>query len=162
MSYGNYNGGRNYGEAREARSPRSDYAGNRDRNSSRHQQWAPREEVAPPVVEEVKEPIDPTSRDLILFKDRFYAVELLRKQAGPEIQVKVEELAADIENAAKESRPMSEEIQNLKPVFAKYEGHYVVLLGLKTVLAQLRTDGHNAVIKGRLLSNPVLKRCVVS
>lgn len=160
MSYGNYNGGRNYGEARESRTPRSDYAGNRDRSTSRHQQWA-REETTP-VVEEVKEPIDPTTRDLIHFKDRYYAVELLCKQAGPEIMVKAEELADDIETAATESRQLPQEIYSLKPVFAKYEGKYVVLLGLKSVLDQLRRDGHNAVIKGRLLSNPVLKRCVVS
>lgn len=149
MSYGNRNSD-SYFSSNSGRSVgRSRYAEQR------------LEEPVVPQVEEPKVQIDPTSRDLICFKGRYYVVDLLRKQTGPEIQVKTEELADDIENAAKESRPMSEEIQNLKPVFAKYEGKYVVLLGLKAVLDQLRKDGHNATIKGRLLSNPVLKRCVI-
>lgn len=128
---------------------------------------APRYEApaaAVPVVEVPKIPVNPKSRDLMFFKGNHYAVEMLRAQSkgGPLIEISRSELQG-IAAMPTSSRELPAEVLDLAPVFAKYEGKYVVLLGMKSIVDRLSTVPEEADIKfkGRLLSNPSLKRCIV-
>jgi hypothetical protein len=67
------------------------------------------------------------------------------------------ELNDDVEIAAKESRPLPTELVNAAPIFAKYEGKYVILMGMQAVLNAV---AEQRPIKGKLLSNPTLKNAL--
>lgn len=106
------------------------------------------------------------SKQLIVqFKDNRYSAELLNLQSGsgPMIEIDSEELHENFITIVSLSNQSSEEMQKRVPVFAKYEGKYVVLLGLSTVMESCRESGNNSSVKlkGRLLSNPMLKRCII-
>lgn len=131
----------------------SGYSGNRSFDSNRNERaYTPRQEL--PVPTEPPKPIDPLSRDLILFKGNYYDVAKLQAQRGPEITVGQHELNDDEVIAAKESRPFPTELINAAPIFAKYEGKYVILLGMQAVLNAV---SQQLPIKGKLLSSPTLK-----
>lgn len=157
-----------YGDNGNSR-PYNGYGNNRNFDSTRGQQrpnhsayrsqdrYASPPPVEPPVVE-VKKPIDPTTRDIIIFKGNFYDVPMLLKQTGPMITVPENELNDVEENAAKASRDLPEDVLNYStPVFAKYEGKYVVLLGAQALEKAVK---EKRTIVGRFLSNPTLKRAI--
>ncbi len=96
---------------------------------------------------------------LITFKGNRYKSGLLSDNAKmngtPTIEVKTTELHPNFETMVSSigELPLGHE-----PVFAKYEGSYVVLLGKEKVL-QGKQEG-KLFIRGKLLSNPMLKRCL--
>lgn len=157
---------------------RNDGAPRRFDNDSRNR-FSRTEEVVP-VVEVPKVPIDPTAHDLIAFKDRYYDIGKIRGQlkAAPKIDVEVGELHENYMGLAIPTRELPEDVLNLEPVFTKFEGKYVVLLGKHRVLAKMdaktaevlatkRIDNSQTeeerkfYLKGTLLSNPTLKKCAV-
>ena len=102
---------------------------------------------------------------VINFKDNRYTADQLGHQSssGPMIEISSDDLHPDFTTNVSFPKDMPEELQKRSPVFAKYEGKYVVLLGLGSVMESCRKAGEGQVIrlKGRLLSNPMLKRCLV-
>lgn len=118
--------------------------------------------AAPAPVEEVKEPVDPKSRDLIGFKDHYYSVDMVRTQAAlpstPQIEFDVAELHDSFMTLAVPSRDLPADALEVEPIWNKFEGKYVCILGLKKAIAQFNSGGKLA---GKLLSNPTLKRALV-
>lgn len=108
--------------------------------------------------EPVKAVIDIRERDIITFKGNHYDLELLLKQAGTKIDpFEKSELHDNFMTLATPSREFSDAVKDHDPIFAKYEGRYVVLVGLKKVLAQFQAS---EPITGKLLPNPVLKNAL--
>jgi hypothetical protein len=101
---------------------------------------------------------DPKDALRLTFKGNDYNVGKLLKLAGTSITFKHEDLHEDYLTLAEFKGEMPEDVQNHGPVVAKYEGKFVVLLGIKKIGEQFRAGkGFTA----RLLSNPVLKNAVV-
>lgn len=122
---------------------------------------APLNPVIAPAVE-VKVAIDPTQRDLIAFKDKLFCVKLLGMQGGIAIVVTAEGVISmhkDCMTIATPTREFSEDLQNQEPIFARWEGQYVVVLGHRKAQEQFKSSGR---MKGKLLSNPTLKRALVA
>lgn len=96
---------------------------------------------------------------VILFKGNRYSTALLSKQAGPSISIEPHDLHPDAEIVKSWNGTVSSPLEDDMglPVFAKYEGKYVALLGAGTVAACLKD---NKPLKGKLLSNPTLKRAL--
>ena len=69
---------------------------------------------------------------------------------GPTVEIDAAEL--DMENYPTLSRP----VQTKLPVFFKYNGKFIVLLGQELVVAALMAN--KAKIKGKLVSTPMLKK----
>lgn len=161
MSYNNKNGssyGNGYGRGRPQ--DQGLYSG-RSAYPSRTEAPAPAPEPTP-----VK--IDPKSRDLIGFKDHYYGVDLLRNQTGPAITFTLDELHEDFMTLAIPSRDLPQDAIDSDPIWNKFEGKYVCLLGLKKAIAQFQAAINHSVDKkgdgklsGKLLSNPTLKRALV-
>lgn len=93
----------------------------------------------------------------ITFKGNRYRVAKLLDNAGaaPLIETTIDTLHTD--SLLVGGKPS---VSLTHPVLAKYEGSYVVLLGQELV-EQQKQEGV-LFIRGRLLSNPVLKRCLFS
>ena len=102
---------------------------------------------------------------VINFKNNRYTVDQLGRQSssGPMIEISSDDLHPDFITNVSFPKDMPEELQKRSPVFAKYEGKYVVLLGGQSVSVALAkvAVGESIKLKGRLLSNPMLKRCLV-
>ena len=100
----------------------------------------------------------------VRFKDNQYSAEALARQSssGPMIEIGSDELHDNFISMVTTAPGLSPELMSRAPVFAKYEGKYVVLLGQQTVaaIAAKLGVGESAKLKGRLLSNPMLKRCI--
>jgi hypothetical protein len=167
MSYGTY-GNRTAGAPRAFDNNRSydnggvrGYASPDRRPAQRFEQPDTRFEALQNFRPEPPKPVDPKSRDLMRFKDNYYAVELLHAQSniGPKIEVTSDELHDNFITLVVPSRELPEVTLAHEPVFTKYEGKYVVLLGLKAVMAWAKSG--NGKLKGRLLSSVALKRCLV-
>lgn len=138
-------------------------------NSTRHRgmnnefvtrtQYSPPPPVAPvPLPVAAPKPvIDPASQDMVLFKGNYYTVKGLRAQRGPIISVEQKDLCTDPKIVAKASRELPEEVDNGHVVFAKYEGKYVVLIGINVALRAMVED---VAVPGKLLSNPTLKNAL--
>lgn len=89
----------------------------------------------------------------ITFKGNTYSVEALSKQTGPDIEITEKDLHPD-------NRLVGTIIIGTgKPIFAKYEGKYVVLANKMVIDEAIQ---NNKPLKGKLLSNPVLKRALVA
>lgn len=102
----------------------------------------------------------------IQFKDNLYSAEAIQtcSKSGPMIEISSDQLHDYFFTLVSLPRDMPDELQKQTPVFAKYEGKYVLLLGLAKVMERYRSAGEgNAIkLKGRLVSNPMLKRCVAA
>ena len=102
---------------------------------------------------------------VVHFKENKYSADQLSHQSssGPMIEIDSSELHDNFITMVSLPRDMPEEMQKRTPVFAKYEGKYVVLLGGQSVSVALAkvAVGESIKLKGRLLSNPMLKRCLV-
>lgn len=102
--------------------------------------------------------IDPKDIPLISFKGNRYDISKLLKLAGTSITFKHEDLHEAYLTLASFEGAMSDDVRDHVPIVAKYEGKFVVLLGIKKIGEQFRAGkGYSA----RLLSNPVLKNAVV-
>lgn len=106
----------------------------------------------------------PSNALIVGFKDNKYLVDQIGHQSssGPMIEISSDELHENFITMVSFPRELPEELQNRTPIFAKYEGKYVVLLGLGSIMASYRSvkEGQSIKLKGRLLSNPMLKRCI--
>lgn len=94
----------------------------------------------------------------VKFKGNYYSIALLLKQAGPTIEIESKDLDG---NPSAQLWPEVEETvkaewENMMPIYARYEGKYVLLLG------KAKKPSASGVVKGKFLSNPTLKRTVVS
>ncbi len=102
---------------------------------------------------------------IVGFKENRYSADALAHTsgAGPMIEISSNELHDNFISMVKTVPGLPPELMSRTPVFAKYEGKYVVLLGVSTVLEAHRKaeKGESYQLKGRLLSNPMLKRCLV-
>lgn len=126
-----------------------------------NQSTAPMNPVITPVAE-VKVAIDPTQRDLIAFKDKLFCAKLLSVQAGHAVTIEAEgeyKYHPDFIKISTPTRELAEELHNHDPIFARWEGGYVVVLGHKKALEQFKSSGR---MKGKFLSNPTLKRALVA
>lgn len=128
----------------------------------------PREDQPRPrAVERLRVHVDTPATDnkednlsVVKFKGNTYSLKKLLKQAGPQIEFDKDQLHPDYKTLT----VCEGEIDWMAhhkgaPIFAKYEGKYVPVLGYLTVF-DLATEGK--VIKGKLLANPVLKNAVVA
>lgn len=101
---------------------------------------------------------------VVHFKENKYSADQLSHQSssGPMIEIGSDELHDNFISMVQTTPGLPPELMNRTPVFAKYEGKYVVLLGVSTVLEAHRKaeKGESYQLKGRLLSNPMLKRCL--
>ncbi len=101
---------------------------------------------------------------VVRFKDNQYSADQLSHQSssGPMIEIGSDELHDNFISMVQTSPGLPPELMNRTPVFAKYEGKYVVLLGASSVIDAHRNaaKGEPYKLKGRLLSNPMLKRCI--
>ena len=101
---------------------------------------------------------------IVRFKDNQYSADQLGHQSssGPLIEISSDELHDNFISMVSTTPGLPPEMMNRTPVFAKYEGKYVVLLGLGSIMASYRSvkEGQSIKLKGRLLSNPMLKRCI--
>ncbi len=100
----------------------------------------------------------------VRFKENQYSAELLSSQSssGPMIEISSDELHDNFVSMVTATPGLPAELMNRAPVFAKYEGKYVVLLGAGAAIEAYRKapQGETFKLKGRLLSNPMLKRCI--
>lgn len=101
---------------------------------------------------------------VVRFKDNRYSADQLSHQSssGPMIEIGSEELHDNFSSMVQISPGLPPELLNRTPIFAKYEGKYVVLLGGGSMIDARRkaSNGEPYKLKGRLLSNPMLKRCI--
>lgn len=128
---------------------------------ARHRNTTVNTAIAAALIAAAPEPVkavDISNRDIVTFKGNHYDLEALLRQAGTKIDPFAKsELHDNFMTLAVPSREFSEDVLNHEPIFAKYEGKYVVLVGLKKVLAQFHA---NEPITGKLLPNPVLKYAI--
>jgi hypothetical protein len=99
----------------------------------------------------------------VRFKDNTYSADILRAQSGsgPVIEINGAELHEKFDTLVSTTVEASEKLNKNTPIFTKYEGKYVVLLGLEIVLANIsNAEGQPVKLKGRLVSSPMLKRCL--
>lgn len=96
----------------------------------------------------------------VLFKGNRYSIKAIKNNlsSAPKIIVKVSELHADHELL----RPASGDFEAGYGEFvvAKYEGKYILLLGRENFEAQQILKKGLTEFQARLLSNPMLKRCL--
>lgn len=139
MAYGNNNTGRNtYNPERSYNRP------------------APYVAPTPPAPVEPPKPAINLSRTAhVHFKDNNYDIALLRMQAGPKIEVGKSELHSTVFAQVRVAELPLADLYSYDPIFAKYEGKYVIVLGHKAAEDQLTKNGK---MTGKLLSNPTLKR----
>ena len=101
---------------------------------------------------------------IVNFKENRYSADALAHSSGsgPMIEISSDELHDNFISMVRTTPGLPPELMNRVPVFAKYEGKYVVLLGATTVIEAHRKaeKGEPYKLKGRLLSNPMLKRCL--
>lgn len=128
---------------------------------ARHRNTAFGAAVAAALVSSAPEPVQPIdirNRDIVTFKGNHYDLEALLRQPGTKIDpFSKSELHDNFMTLAVPSREFSDTVKDHAPILAKYEGKYVVLVGLKKVLEQFHA---NEPIVGKLLPNPVLKHAI--
>jgi hypothetical protein len=93
----------------------------------------------------------------VTFKGHLYKLRAMQDNlnSAPKIEIKMSELHPDGENLVLQGNGVPAEAE---PIFAKYEGAYVVLVGTSAV-QRAKQEG-TLFLRGRLLSNPMLKRCM--
>jgi hypothetical protein len=102
------------------------------------------------------------AKPFIAFKGHQYNAEavLAHLAMAPAVEVPQAALSheANVEPRDKLTDRVRAKLFYREPVFAKFEGKFVVLLGEHTAAAELAQQGK---VKGRLISNPTLKRCLL-
>lgn len=88
----------------------------------------------------------------LFFKNRRYSVDMLLKQAGPNIEITKNDIHPDSAKLVQSSA----EVPKQPLVVAAYEGKYVVLTGDPEAFPADATT----VFKAKLISNPTLKRAI--
>jgi hypothetical protein len=128
---------------------------------ARHRTTSLNTAIAAAMIAAAPEPvkaIDIRNRDIVTFKGNHYDLEALLRQPGTKIDpFNKDELHDNFMTLAVPSREFSDTVKDHAPILAKYEGKYVVLVGLKKVLEQFHA---NEPIVGKLLPNPVLKHAI--
>jgi hypothetical protein len=108
--------------------------------------------AAAPAVEEPAPKIPDVP--YLKFKGNIYGIGKLQAQAGTKISFERAELHDDFQRLVEITSDIPTVVEEIEPIFAKWEGKYVVLLGLKKALEQFQAGGK---MSGKLLANPVLK-----
>lgn len=149
MSYGNYNKGR------------GDNSYDRPRPYARRPSFVAQQEAAPQAPVRMTRAEFEAKGPFVVFKGNYYAIASLRVQSGPMITIRPEELHEDQSVRIWPEVMNIVELDRAAPLFAKYEGKYVVLLG-KHHMERLLAETRPALLEGKLLSNPTLKRAVMT